>query len=412
MALDAKVGSFAQPGSTGNQAVSGVGFQPKVVIFFGNNRTSDGTHVDAVYHFGVGISSSDRRTVGVASEDAAGTSAVGIAQTNVECIRVVNPAGSMVVEADFVSLDADGFTVNWTTADATARIINYLALGGDDLTDVITGNDVRPAADGDQAITGLGFQPDYLMIFSASASGANPNLVSANSSGSIGGASATDEVGYSGHRMRDGQATSDTARRQRTNEVFAFPANSGTFGKATLKSFDADGFTLNWVVDAGSQGYFYWLAMKGPQFKVGNFTQKTSTGSQATTGVGFTPKVLVVTSFNNVADLFSIATQRMSIGMATGSSEEACIWYGDRDAEADTIADSDLDRAATIKMMTEGTPTIDAEADLTSFDGDGFTLNWSTADAVAREIIYIAMGDTAADGAATRRYSLPITGVG
>ena len=36
--------------------------------------------------------------------------------------------------------------------------------------------------------------------------------------------------------------------------------------------------------------------------------------------------------------------------------------------------------------------TIDAEADLTSMDVDGFTLNWTTNDAVQTQILYLALG--------------------
>ena len=40
--------------------------------------------------------------------------------------------------------------------------------------------------------------------------------------------------------------------------------------------------------------------------------------------------------------------------------------------------------------------TTDAEADLSSFDPDGYTLNWTTADAVAREFIGLSMGSESA----------------
>jgi hypothetical protein len=46
-------------------------------------------------------------------------------------------------------------------------------------------------------------------------------------------------------------------------------------------------------------------------------------------------------------------------------------------------------------MMTEAgaSPTVDAEADLDSFDADGFTLDWVAADATARELFVLALGD-------------------
>ena len=40
-------------------------------------------------------------------------------------------------------------------------------------------------------------------------------------------------------------------------------------------------------------------------------------------------------------------------------------------------------------------------ADLSSFDSDGYTLNWSTADATAREFVALAVGSTAAPPATT-----------
>jgi hypothetical protein len=41
--------------------------------------------------------------------------------------------------------------------------------------------------------------------------------------------------------------------------------------------------------------------------------------------------------------------------------------------------------------MNNDTATIDAEADVTSFDSAGFTLNWTTNDAVATQIGYLAL---------------------
>ena len=49
-------------------------------------------------------------------------------------------------------------------------------------------------------------------------------------------------------------------------------------------------------------------------------------------------------------------------------------------------------------MRTEagGTPSTNAEADLTTLDSDGFTVNWTTADATAREFYYLLLGSSAA----------------
>src|SRR5262245_23350603 len=107
MPLSAKVGSFALNTSTGNQSVSGLGFQPKVVIFFYNSATSDSTNANARIGFGVGISSSDRRAIYNVSIDNQASSTNTAANQNTSCIYL---GGNPI--ADLVSLDSDGFTVN------------------------------------------------------------------------------------------------------------------------------------------------------------------------------------------------------------------------------------------------------------------------------------------------------------
>jgi hypothetical protein len=57
--------------------------------------------------------------------------------------------------------------------------------------------------------------------------------------------------------------------------------------------------------------------------------------------------------------------------------------------------------AKAITHISGNTPTVDAEADFVSQDSDGFTINWGTADATARENLYFAFG--AAATAAARR---------
>jgi hypothetical protein len=86
--------------------------------------------------------------------------------------------------------------------------------------------------------------------------------------------------------------------------------------------------------------------------------------------------------------------RKFSMGFGSSASARFNIWNG-----ADgTNLNQHLDSASIIKMLTPGaagSPTTNAVADLVSFDADGFTLNWTTADATAREILYLAFGSTA-----------------
>jgi hypothetical protein len=53
-----------------------------------------------------------------------------------------------------------------------------------------------------------------------------------------------------------------------------------------------------------------------------------------------------------------------------------------------------LARGNAASAANTGNPTINAQADFVSFNSNGFTLNWTTADATARQILYWAIGPT------------------
>jgi hypothetical protein len=399
MAFSAKVGSFAQPTSTGNSSVTGVGFQPKLILLFGNSRTSDGSTALGQFGFGVGVSSSDRRAGSYASTDNTAGGQVGFSEGNTRCWRLGDGTGNNLSQADFVSMDADGFTLNWTAADATARIVNYIALGGTDLTNVKSGSNAMRTSTGNQSYTGMGFQPDAMLFFFTHYSqSTNGGTNTGAARFTIGYANSATARGYSAWLSRNGDNPTVTNRVQKTNRCFGQLTTDSLLSEFDLVSFDADGFTVNQTTASGTADSFYWVALKGGQFKTGSFNQATSTGSQATTGVGFQPSVLLLQSINNASSALVLANSRNSFGAGSSSSARAAVWTGDRDNVATSITDQNLDQTSICRLMTETTPTVDADADLTSLDSDGFTLDWTTADATAREILYFAAGATGGGG--------------
>lgn len=400
MALSVKYGSFSQPTTTGNNSVTGVGFQPKIIIFFANSRTSDGTSPGALFSFGVGVSSSDRRAGAYASADNTSGAQVGFSEGNTRCIRICDSSGNNLAIADFVSHDSDGFTLNWVNADANARIINYMAIGGTTLTNASSGSGAIRTTTGNQSYTGLGYQPDaMLFFFTHFTQSVNGGSNTGNARFTIGYANSSTSRGYSAWLSRNSENPSITNRVQKTDKCFGQLTTDSLLSEFDLVSFDSDGFTLNQTTASGLADSFYWIALKGGQFKVGSFNQATSTGNQSTTGVGFQPLGLILQSINNTSSSSVLANSRNSFGAGSSSSARGAIFNGDRDNVATTITDTDLDRTSIIKMMTEGTPTTEADGDLNSLDSDGFTINWTTADGTARQILYFAVGDTAAGGA-------------
>jgi hypothetical protein len=393
MALNAKIGSLTEPLATGNQAVTGVGFQPVLVLFWWNRKTADGTTADAEIGFGVGVSPTARRAIGFNSVDAQTTSINAAVNQSAKCIYYAR-GGSAV--ADYVSNDSDGFTINWSVVSGGAFLVNYLALGGADLTNAAVGTITAKTTTGNQAYTGVGFQPTAILLFAGKWS-TEPLDTTTNGAFTFGAATASTARGVVGERSKNGANPQVGKHRQSTSKIAVSMTDAGVFTEADFVSLDADGFTLNFTTAGGTADSVYYLALKGPSVKVGAFNQATSTGNQATTGVGFQPKALIVfsgndTSANNDA---AGANGSLSIGAGTGSTARFSLWAGDLDAVSPTQADRDLDRTKLIKLFSPGTPTLNAAADLVSLDTDGFTVNWTTADATARQVNYFALGDAA-----------------
>ena len=383
--LQAKAGSFSGSGSTGNQSVTGVGFQPKVVLFRYNMMSGDGSASDSVIGFGVGVSSSDRRVSGDYSNYNVSPSSHNAWNQSTYCIYT--PGGGS--RADFVSMDSDGFTINWVAS--SQMVVQYLALGGDAVTDVKTGSASAKTTTGNQSYTGLGFQPTALIVWAGKFS-TTPLDQSTNGNGLFGFATSSSARGMVGWRNLHNSNPQVAKRRQSTQRIMS---TTTTSTEADFVSFDSDGFTLNFTASSGTAEAFYYLALRGPQVKVSSFNQATSTGNQSLTGAGFTPKASIMISANDVSanNDAAQAHARASFGWATGTSERGSYWIGETDNVSPTVAFRNLDRTKLIKLMTESaSPTVNAAADHVSFDSDGQTINWTTADGTARQILVLWIG--------------------
>lgn len=130
-----KAGVLTVPGSTGAQAVSGLGAnagqRPRAVVFFGANWTAEDSVVTtpgtAVFR---GMACEQWDSPGTIVQDAA---AVGPGDQHREAAAAIlnlTSAGSATVlyQASLASLDIDGFTLDWTTVAGGGYKIVYAAL--------------------------------------------------------------------------------------------------------------------------------------------------------------------------------------------------------------------------------------------------------------------------------------------
>jgi len=200
----------------------------------------------------------------------------------------------------------------------------------------------------------------------------------------------------------DAAATSATDRKQSAT-IYTRITTGGTIIKNfSLTSYDADGFTLNHTVASAFAEIIGYIAIKGPSVKSSSITQKTSTGSQAYTGVGFKPGLLLLRSVSTTGTT-ATTSALITYGAASGASNEAGVAFVDVNAQATTSSDTRSNSAAILTNIGGTAPTLQAEADLTSFDADGFTFNYTTADATARVYYYMALEEGTGGGKKTNR---------
>ena len=115
----------------------------------------------------------------------------------------------------------------------------------------------------------------------------------------------------------------------------------------------------------------------------------TFKGGQSVSGLGFTPEAVLFASVMDITRTVPVAEARLGFGAGDGTSE-----FTSSTQDQDAVATSrvrNFERSTKVfSKINNNTSTVDAEADLLGFNTDGFTLNWTTNDAVATEMLYVA----------------------
>lgn len=387
MSLSAKGGQLTTPASTGNQAVTGVGFQPKLVLLWGPLATDTSASTIA---YGVGTSSSARWCVNNDRENGG-----LLRRMNTNCIyqysSITGP--TVLLQSDLVSLDADGFTINWSVT-VNGFPVNYLCLGGADLS-VKVGVFGTGTSSGSVAVTGVGFQPGGVMLASCfTVTGVN--AVDSSAYGSSLGFATSSSARLTVSTLETGTSTTAAGSMLDTGHIFSLlSAKTTVYSDADFTSCDADGFTINMTTAAGVSLELGYVAFGGvAQYAVGTFAQPGSTGPQAITSPGFPPTAELFVSAGKTSNASPTVHARQLLAAAVNSSDRRETWTTVKDATAQGSTPwSRLISASHVATFTgDDNNTAAAEADFTSQDATGFTWNWTTADATARVIGAFTMG--------------------
>jgi hypothetical protein len=394
-AVSYNVGSFTKSiaAATATQNVAhGLGQVPKAVVLWTDGKTSSTLGSDYRFAFGV--------TDGTTDKSVAASSGNGLSTTSAnrrvasKALTIIDSAGTLLAEADLQSFDATNFTLGWTTNNGSAYVIHFLAVGGPKAAAKALGW-TMPTSTGNHGVTGVGFRPDVVITAHAgSGLTTGPPSTAAHAGFGLSAFDAAGDAWANAVFSTDGVSTSDASRYQRTDQALVSVGGSQSKSKeASWVSMDTDGFTLDWTTANSSAGQAISLALRGVQASVGSLAKTTAaaTASQAVTGVPFKPVAVLLATVQATASTSVAAHARYGIGAGTASTDGASA-FQDTDAISPTSVDG-VDRTTKgIVKVNNNTPSVDAEADMASLDTAGFTLSWTTNDAVATEVCYLALG--------------------
>ncbi len=405
MALNVAQGTVALRTTVGLQTIWGLSFNPavegvkSVLLLWWGRATADGSAASGSMGFGAAISSSSRRCAHAGFTDQNSLKS-GVKQSNTHCMAIMEPDSQWfdtLVRVDFDSWTTDGFKLDVEVTNGTAWVLHYQVLSGSDLTYVELGSGTCKTSTGTKAFT-TAAKPDCVLLF-GSARSTSENVEGATwQQWKFGVATSASSRWAMGAANREVVVTAECDRKQLSTVCLIGLASTSGSGyeeyRADLDSFNETDFTLDFEVAPSSAQAFFWLALAGPAFSVATADQPTSTGSQDITTTGVDPALALLASFCNAATTGMVANFRASLGGGISSSARGCVWSGYKDATSTPDGDRDHDTAAIIKLLTEGTPTLDAEADLDSLGSGKFTLDWVTVDGTARQFCSLAIGTT------------------
>jgi hypothetical protein len=419
MALTSKVGSF----NTGTGAaastvvVNDVGFQPKIIFFWWNGRTDTVDASGRANHargFGVATSTADRRFMTSLAQDTPTAMLTNATQGNAACIGVTTTGDAIDGLLDVSSFYAGGFTLVVDDQFAASYRVQYLALGGSDITDVTTGQLTGPAAGvtGNQDTTSLSFQPDFLLCFGTGQTTAN-NTVRADSRCSLGIATSASQGVWAGG-SNDGAGTSQAMAYCKASEIWAqvAAAVTGLDDRAAFVSFLSNGFRLNWTEVTTGGAVVFFAAIKGGGIKAGSVLTQTDTTTPITaSSFGFQPTGVLLFSACRAESTADTMTDddELSMGAFTSTSARVAMSMADDDAAGTAVVSTGLSHDQCYQNLVAADGTVDGEMDVSSVDAGGFTLIMDNADPAQSFVMYAAFGDTAV--APTVKH-LAILGVG
>lgn len=376
--------------STGNQdfTISGFG-TPKAVILVMNGATATDTPTTHLrLSFGFATGASNEACFTTRSEDGVGTTDPDRGTYSNSCVRLLDQSGtSFDAVGEFVSFITDGVRINWTTAPEAAYLLTVILIGGSDVSAYVGYDDGFPD-NGTLDNTDVGFLADVAIVAHATYQTAINTLNTASAHGiGVATRSPSSQATWCAGNMQ-GVSTALCFSRLRDGDSAVSVYSGGRLWEIDISGWDSSGWTWNVtsVFGMGSASVVYLaLAFNGGGVWTDIIDSATSTGTKAYTGVGFKPQFgMIFGTLNDDTTTHETGANAMvsAIGSFTASSE-GCHSQFDEDGVSTT--DTGCEASSSAIFVTDHGGGDAWEADLDSFDSDGFTLNYSAATTGARK---------------------------
>ena len=408
MALVTASGTLLTGTGTSAVAVSGLGFQPTVVLFLTSSNGGASTAGDD-YNFSFGCmtdqATDQQRVHTMNCTKDTDPSDCNQRSDNAHVVAVYEGTtltGSLVM----TSFDADGFTVTPDDAFPSDTTVGWFALGG--TTNVALVTQALPTGTGAFNSPDVGFTPDMLLMWGGGATSINTDTT--NAQFGIGATDGTSAWLYANSAL-DAQNDSLTDRYFRTGasqlEVYALTNGSAAaIERVTFTAFTAAGATFD-MIETGTAKITFQLYIEGGVYKAGDYANQTSTGAFSETGIGFTPIGVIGVSTNLTAQsTLDTGASQNNFGLCFGVSDtkQFCAAATARSGRAANDQYWNLQDADAISLLTNNTAaTAKDSVDLVSFASDTLNLDQTTTSGVAVLSAYLAIGDAAAASTGIRR---------
>jgi hypothetical protein len=200
---------------------------------------------------------------------------------------------------------------------------------------------------------------------------------------------------------RDGIAPSLTSRRMANKAITMVTAGEASttaaLAEADMPSWGSTSFTLNWTTNDGQPFVVHYLLIGGPQVsaKVVNWQAPTAAGQKVVPGIGFQPET-VLHFHAGAAFISAVPFNQTNAVLGIGAMDKTGAQWGiqvsDANAQSTTVTSRAQRNDAAIFMYTDtGTASVTKQASFVSMNADGFTLNFTTANASASQIYSLAL---------------------